>query len=467
MARNKHYGQTIENISIDNAGSEGKCIARWNGKVVFVNYASPGDVVDIKIIGRKRKFLIGEIVKFHHKAENRTEPVCEHFGLCGGCKWQHLSYPSQLEYKAQQVVDAFERIGKLDFPTPAPILPSDKVYGYRNKMEYTFSNSRWILQEEADSGADLDKNAAGFHIPGRYDKVLQLNTCHLQAEPTNKIRNWVTDYAKKNDLSFYDIKDKVGLLRNLILRNTSQGEWMVLFCFGERSEEINALLNAFCEAFNHIPSVLFVINEKANDTIYDLEVESFKGDPWINEKLGEFKYKIRAKSFFQTNSYQAKKLYDVVLDFAGVDEGDTVYDLYCGTGTIGLYLSQNAGKIVGIESVPQAIEDANENAKINGVDNAFFEVGDMRKIFDNDFINKYGKADVIITDPPRNGMHKDVVQQLALSNVAKIVYVSCNVATQARDLDLLRDYYTIEKVQPVDMFPQTHHVENVVLLTKI
>jgi len=467
LARNRHYGQLIENITIDNAGAEGKCIARWEGKVIFVSYAAPGDIVDLKIIGRKRKFLIGEIVKFHQKSTDRIEAKCEHFGLCGGCKWQHLSYKSQLRYKNQQVIDAFQRIGKLDFPEPLPIIGSENGFHYRNKMEYTFSNSRWILQEEADSGDDLDKNAVGFHIPGRYDKVLNLNTCHLQEEPTNEIRNWIAQYAKKEGLSFYDVKNKEGLLRNLIIRNTTLDEWMLLFSFGYKSEQIDPFLEAVASQFPKIQSILFVINDKPNDTIYDLDVVSFKGNPWINEKLGDFTYKIRAKSFFQTNSHQAKRLYDVVANFAEIESGDKVYDLYCGTGTIGLYLSKEAGKIVGIESVPQAIEDAHENAQNNGVSNAVFEVGDMRKVFDDRFVAKYGRADIIITDPPRSGMHKDVVEQLNHSGAPKIIYVSCNVATQARDLDLMREHYKIERVQPVDMFPQTHHVENVVLLTKI
>lgn len=467
MARNRHYGRIIEDLEILSAGAEGKSIARWNEQVVFVSYAAPGDVVDVRIVGRKRKFLIGEIVTIKKHSDLRTEPRCEHFGLCGGCKWQHLSYDAQLQLKAQQVTDAFQRIGHLDFPEPKEIRGSADIFQYRNKMEYTFSASRWILQEEADRGDELDKDAVGFHIPGRYDKVLHINTCHLQVEPTNDIRKWFYEAAKERDMSFYHVREHNGVMRNLILRNTVDGQWLVIAIFGEDHPKRADLLDAFCEAFPQVENVLYVINPKNNDTIYDLDVLVHKGKDHIMEKLGDRQYKIRAKSFFQTNPRQANTLYDVAKDFANVQQGEVLYDLYCGTGTIGLYLSENAGKIVGVESVEQAIQDAYENAELNGVKNAVFEVGDMRKVFDTGFIEKHGAPNVIVTDPPRNGMHKDVVEQINQSGAERVVYVSCNVATQARDLDLMRDHYRIVKLQPVDMFPHTHHVENVVLLERI
>lgn len=467
MARNRHYGRLIEDLEIISAGAEGKSIGRWNDKVVFVNYGAPGDVADVKVIGRKRKYLIGEIVNLKKRSKLRTEPKCAHFGLCGGCKWQHLTYEAQLKLKAQQVTDSFQRIGKLNFPEPGAILGSEETFQYRNKIEYTFSASRWILQEEADKGDALDKDAVGFHIPGRYDKVLHIDTCHLQSEPTNAVRKWFYDAAKERNLSFYNIREHQGLLRNLILRNTIDGQWMIIVIFGEEDQGRAELLDAFCEDFPEIGNVLYVINTKQNDTIYDLDVEVHKGQDHIIETIGDRKFKIRAKSFFQTNPRQAKTLYDVTKEFANVQKGEVLYDLYCGTGTIGLYLSENAGKIVGVESVEQAIQDAYENARMNGVENAAFEVGDMRKVFDSGFIEKHGAPHVIVTDPPRSGMHKDVVDQINQSGADRVVYVSCNVATQARDLDLMRDDYRIVKVQPVDMFPHTHHVENVVLLQKI
>jgi 23S rRNA (uracil1939-C5)-methyltransferase len=468
LARNPHYGKVIEAIRIDNAGAEGKSIARWDGKVVFVPYAAPGDLVDLKIVGKKKKFLFGEIERIIEKGEDRVEPTCQHFGLCGGCKWQHLNYNAQLRYKEQQVRDAFDRIGKLEYPALEPIIAAPQQFGYRNKMEYTFSNNRWMTREEVEGGGELDKNAVGFHIPGRYDKVLQIEKCHLQAEPTNDIRNWILAHAQSKSYSFYDIRTHEGLLRNLILRNTTAGEWMVLLSFGEDDQEaIQDILQNLSEHFPNLACILYVINTKVNDTIYDLDIHAYKGNAWITQTLGDKEFRIRAKSFFQTNPEQAKTLYDVAKDFADIKETDSVFDLYCGTGTIGLYMADKAKKMVGVESVPQAIVDANENAKRNGISNAVFEVGDMMKIFTSDFLGRHGIPDIIITDPPRSGMHPKVVEQLNQSGVERIVYVSCNAATQARDLDLMREHYRIEKVQPVDMFPQTHHVENVVLLKRI
>lgn len=466
--RNSHYGTILRDIVIERAGAEGKSIAHWDGKVVFVNYAAPGDVADVRITGRKKRFLLGEIVEIKRASELRTSPQCEHFGLCGGCKWQHLSYSAQLKFKEQQVRDAFDRIGKLDYPEIRPILGTESIYGYRNKVEYTFCNSRWMLQEEIESGETLSRNAAGFHMPGRFDKVLHLNTCHLQTEPTNAIRNWFFNHALSNGFTFFDTKTKIGFLRNLILRNSLSGEWMLLLIVGEDDEEkIHNVLKEFQANFPEIPNLLYVINTKANDTIYDLEVHTYAGKPWITEQLGDRRFIIQAKSFFQTNSAQAVQLYDTVKEFAKVCPGEVVYDLYCGTGSIGIYLAEEGVSIVGIDSVPDAIKDAYENAKLNNIDRVVYEAGDMRNLFNPEFLSKHGRPDVLVTDPPRSGMHPAVIEQLNALRVPRLIYVSCNAATQARDLDLMRDVYRIVQVQPVDMFPHTHHVENVVLLELI
>ncbi|MCB9245172.1 MAG: 23S rRNA (uracil(1939)-C(5))-methyltransferase RlmD [Flavobacteriales bacterium] len=466
--RNSHYGKVLPDITIERAGAEGKSIAHWDGKVVFVSYGAPGDVADLRVTGRKKRFLLAEIDKLKTPSESRTSPRCEHFGLCGGCKWQHLSYSAQLTFKAQQVRDAFDRIGKLDYPEIRPILGSEQEFGYRNKVEYTFCNSRWMLQEEIDSGLELPKDAAGFHMPGRFDKVLHLNTCHLQAEPTNRVRNWFFDYARTHGISFFDVKEKTGFLRNLILRNNRRGEWLLLLVVGEENEkQVHAILEACASAFPEIGNLLYVYNTKANDTIYDLPVHTFKGNAWIQEELGNRTFKIQAKSFFQTNSAQAVRLYDTVKEFASVQKGDVIYDLYCGTGSIGIYLAEDDVSLVGIDSVPDAIRDAYENAALNGIEKVSYTAGDMRNLFNPDFLKEHGRPDVLVTDPPRSGMHPVVVEQLNALRVPKLVYVSCNAATQARDLDLMRDVYRIVQVQPVDMFPHTHHVENVVLLELI
>jgi len=461
----KLYGKLLENITIDAAGAEGKCITRWEGKVVFVKNAVPGDVCDLKIVGKKRKFLLGEIVKLHSPGPSRVEPFCEHFGTCGGCKWQQMAYADQLAFKTQQVKDAFDRIGKVEYDHIPDAIGSEHTTFYRNKMEYTFSHSRWLTREQLEGEDFIEEPGLGFHVPQRFDKIVHVNTCWLQDDVANQIRNWCFDYALDKELTFYNARAQEGLLRNLMLRCNRKGEWMVLITFKYDEPEVsNAMLEAMKNQFPMIKSLLFSVNEKVNDSIYDLDIVKYDGADYLTENLEELTFKIRPKSFFQTNPTQAEVLYNTALDFANLSGQENVYDLYCGTGTISLFLARNAKKVVGIESVPQAIEDAHENAAANGINNCAFVVGDMKDELNDAFTALHGKPDVIVTDPPRAGMHKDVVEQIVKLKAPKVVYVSCNPATQARDLDLLRDVYEIEKVQPVDMFPHTHHVENVVLL---
>ena len=442
-------------------------IARYDGRVIFVKHAVPGDIADLRIIGKKKKFLIAEISKLIQSSPDREDPFCKHFGTCGGCKWQQMNYDAQLGFKQQQVKDAFDRIGKLEYKEIRPIIGSDKTRFYRNKLEFTFSNKRWLLPDENKEGDDLEMNAVGFHVPGRFDKVLDIQECHLQDDLSNRIRNHIRDYALNKGLSFYDLRNGGGLLRNLIIRNTEIGEWLVVLSFYENDmPSIEGLLNDIKDNFPGITSLMYVINQKPNDTLYDQEIKLWHGRNHIIEKLGNLQFKIQPKSFFQTNSRQAEVLYDEARKLARLTGVETVYDLYSGTGTISLYMAEKAGKVIGIESVDQAVHDAHENAVLNNISNCSFLCGDMKDIFNEGFIAEHGRPDVVITDPPRAGMHPKVVSQLNLSGVPKIVYVSCNPATQARDLDLMRDYYAIEYIQPVDMFPHTHHVENVVLLTK-
>ncbi|MBO6514947.1 MAG: 23S rRNA (uracil(1939)-C(5))-methyltransferase RlmD [Bacteroidia bacterium] len=460
------YGKLLENITIEVAGAEGNCIARWEGKVVFVKNAVPGDVCDLRIIGKKKKFLLGEIVTLHKSGKDRVDPFCDFFGSCGGCKWQQMQYPAQLEFKTQQVRDAFDRIGKLEYDTVPGALGSELTQFYRNKMEYTFSHSRWLTREQLNSEEFIEEPGLGFHVPQRFDKIVHIEKCWLQEDTANKIRNWCFEYALTNKLSFYNARSQEGLLRNLMLRNNRKGDWMVLLTFKYNEEKvIRDMLDSLSKQFPMITSLLFSINEKVNDSIYDLDIKCYQGEAFLTEHLEELQFKIRPKSFFQTNPTQAEVLYRTALDFAGLTGEENVYDLYCGTGTISLFLARNAKSVVGIESVPQAIEDANENARANGINNCRFVVGDMKDELNDEFTTTYGKPDVVVTDPPRAGMHKDVVEQLLKLKPPKLVYVSCNPATQARDLDLMRDVYQIDQVQPVDMFPHTHHVENVVLLS--
>ncbi|MHA7832805.1 MAG: 23S rRNA (uracil(1939)-C(5))-methyltransferase RlmD, partial [Flagellimonas sp.] len=430
--------------------------------------ALPGDVVDVMTTKKRKAYFEGVATNFHTLSDKRTEPVCEHFGVCGGCKWQHMGYEHQLHFKQKEVENNLKRIGNLELPETTPILGSKAQYFYRNKMEFSFSDSRWLTQEEINSDIEIeDRNALGFHIPGMWDKILDIKKCHLQKDPSNAIRLETKNFANKNGLTFFNPRRQEGLLRTLMIRTSSTGEIMVLIQFFEENKEYRELLlNHLKETFPEITALLYVINSKGNDTIYDQEVICFAGRNHIFEEMEGLQFKINAKSFYQTNSAQAYELYKVARDFAGLTGEELVYDLYTGTGTIAQFISKNARKVVGVESVPEAIEDAKANALHNNISNTEFFVGDMKNVFNNAFIEEHGQPDVIITDPPRDGMHKQVVEQLLQVAPPKIVYVSCNSATQARDLALMKEKYKVTKVQPVDMFPQTHHVENVVLLEK-
>ena len=459
----------FEGVKVVDTASKGKTVAKTDqGAIIFLNSGVPGDVVDISTYKKRKGFYEGNIVKFHTLSEHRTEPVCEHFGVCGGCKWQHMKYDAQLIFKQKEVTENLKRIGKLDLPELKPILAVENPYWYRNKMEFSFSNQRWLTKEEVDSGIEINQNALGFHKPGMWDKIVDVDKCHLQADPSNAIRNFVRSYANKNELTFFDPKNQVGFLRSLMIRTTSTDEVMiVLQIFHKEDAILFPLLDAVATEFTNLISIQYVINGKANDTIYDQEIVCYKGQDFITEVMEDLQFKITAKSFYQTNSLQAYELYKVVRELADLKGDELVYDLYTGTGTIAQFVAQNALKVVGVDVVPDSIDAAKTNAIHNKIDNVFFETGDMKDIFTEDFITRHGKASVVITDPPRDGMHKGVVKQLLDLNPKRIVYVSCNSATQARDLSLMKENYRVIASQAVDMFPQTHHVENVVLLEKI
>lgn len=479
MSRKKKPLPLLEDVEISGVAAEGKAIARVsldssgeNKLALFVPYAAPGDIADIQIDRRKHSFAEGHIVMLNKASDERVEPVCKHFGLCGGCRWQHLPYTAQLRYKQQQVVDALTRIGHVQLPEVTPISGSEKIYGYRNKMEYTFSAKKWRTWEEMRSGEVFtdSPHALGFHIPGGFDKVLHIEQCHLQAEPGNRIRNWLFDYAEEHGLDFYDIKTNTGLLRTLMLRTASTGQLMIVVVFGREDAAIHTLLEDMAKEWPEINSLLYVVNCKLNDSIADQEVKVFKGLPYIEEEMEGLRFRVNAKSFYQTNSRQAYVLYSIVRDlaFKGREETERpiVYDLYTGTGTIANFIGRRAGKVVGIEYVEEAIADARLNADVNGIANTRFYAGDMKDILSDAFIEENGRPEIIITDPPRAGMHPDVVATIMRSAPEVIVYVSCNPATQARDLQLLDSDYEITDVHPVDMFPHTHHVENVVRLQR-
>jgi len=455
----------LEEVTIENIGAEGKSIARVDNVVVFVKGAVPGDVADLQVFRKKGRYMEARVVKYHSYSNQRTEPFCDHFGVCGGCKWQHLPYARQLFYKQQQVEDAFRHIAGIEIPEALPILPSDPTTHYRNKLEYTFSNHRWLLDHETGSDTQLEHtNAVGLHVPGRFDKVVDLQTCHLQAEPTNQLRNHLREQALDKKLSFYDHRTNEGLLRNLIIRNTTLGEVMVILSVQFDEPVVYELLESVKETFPDLTSLMYTINPKKNETLFDQEIITYAGRDHIFEKLEDLTFKIGPKSFFQTNSYQALNLYQKTREFADLKGDETVYDLYTGTGTIANFMASRAGKIVGIESVPESIEDAKINSEINKIGNTRFFTGDMKDIFTDSFINEHGKPEVIITDPPRAGMHTRVVDQILKIAPRRIVYVSCNPATQARDVEMLGHSYEVKKIQPVDMFPHTHHVENIALL---
>ena len=476
MARNKKPLPLLENITIEAVAAEGKCLFHWNELVVFVPFCVPGDICDIQIRRKKHSFAEGEVVRFVKKSEVRAVPFCRHFGVCGGCKWQNLPYEEQLKYKQQQVYDQLHRIGKIELPEFRPILGSVKTQEYRNKLDYGCANKRYLTKDEItalpkdESQSLKDVPAIGFHITGAFDKILPIEKCWLMDDLHNRIRNDIRDYAIKHGLSFFDLRAQVGLLRDVIIRNSASGEWMVIiqFHYDETGGEKEALdlLQHVADSFPEITSLLYLDNQKCNDTIGDQEILVFKGENHIFELMEDLKFKVGPKSFYQTNTEQAYHLYSVAREFAGLTGNEMVYDLYTGTGTIANFVAKKAKKVIGIEYVPEAIEDAKINSDINGIKNTLFYAGDMKDILTDDFIAKHGRPDVIITDPPRAGMHPDVAKTILRASPERIVYVSCNPATQARDLQDLDEAYKVVEVQPVDMFPHTPHVENVVLLKR-
>jgi len=466
---NKHAkkipAEVLREVEIQDMVAEGKCIVRHENLVIFVTQVAPGDVVDLRITRSKKNFLEAVPTHFHKYSELRVEPFCQHFGTCGGCKWQHLGYDTQVQYKQQQVEDTLQRIGKVEMPAVLPIAHSPALQYYRNKLEFTFSSLSWLTEEQIKSGAEFDRRALGFHTPGRFDKIIDVEHCWLQPEPSNSIRLAVRDYAREHDLPFGNLVKQTGLLRNLIIRTAeSTGELMVILQCYRQHDALVPLLDYIYAKFPEITSLNYVLNDKGNETFHDLEVVCYKGKPYIEEEMEGLRFRVGPKSFYQTNSAGAYNLYKIARDFAQLSGNELVYDLYTGAGTIANFVARQARHVVGVEYVEQAVQDARVNSEINGVTNTEFYAGDMKDVLSADFIQQHGRPDVVITDPPRAGMHPDVVQRLLEMRAPRIVYVSCNPATQARDLELLDEAYKVVKVQPVDMFPHTHHVENVVLL---
>lgn len=469
MSRKKTDRIVFENVEVLDAGAKGVSVAKApDGKIIFLPNVVPGDVVDVQTMKKRKAYYEGKAIAFHQFSEHRVEPICQHFGSCGGCKWQNMDYNRQLFYKHQEVYNNLKRIGKIELPEFEPILGSKEQFFYRNKMEFSFSSSRWLTDDEIKSGEELGReNALGFHIPKMWDKILDIQKCHLQADPSNAIRNEIRAFANANNMEFFNPREMTGLLRTLMIRTASTGEIMVLIQFlQEDVEKRTLLLNHLLKTFPNITSLQYVINGKGNDTIYDQDVKLFHGRDYILEEMEGLHFSINAKSFYQTNSEQAYNLYAITREFAGLTGEELVYDLYTGTGTIAQFVSKQAKKVIGVEAVPEAIADAKLNAERNNITNCEFFVGDMKNVFNDEFIAAHGHPDVIITDPPRDGMHKDVVDQILKIAPNRVVYVSCNSATQARDLALMDEMYRVVRVRPVDMFPQTHHVENVVLLEK-
>jgi len=462
--RNSQERLVFNDIAIIDIAEEGKGVGKTDDLVLFVEKAIPGDVVDVELMRKKKSFGEGRIQTLKKASEYRVEPFCEHFGVCGGCKWQHMTYDAQLLFKQQSVENALTRIGKVDTSSMEPILASGQTEYYRNKLEYTFSNKKWLTTLD-DNVEDMNMDALGFHVPGRFDKILNVSHCYLQEDPSNVLRNSVREFAVANALSFYDLRDHSGVLRNLIIRISSTGELMVIVVFAYPEEgQVELLMSFIKDKFPSISSLLYIINQKKNDTIFDQEIEIYNGRDFIYEEMEGLKFKVGPKSFYQTNSAQAYELYKITRDFAGLSGDELVYDLYTGAGTIANFVAKYAKEVIGVEYVPSAIEDAKINSEINGVKNTKFYAGDMKDVLTASFIAKHGKPDVVITDPPRAGMHTDVVARLLEMESPKIVYVSCNAATQARDLTLLAEKYDVVRIKPVDMFPHTQHVENVVLL---
>ena len=482
MARKRKPLPLLENITIEAVAAEGKCITRVDDQVIFVPFCVPGDVVDLQVVKKKHKYCEAKVVRFIKKSDVRQEPMCEHFGICGGCKWQNLPYEEQIKAKQKQVEDQLTRIGKIELPEFRPIMGSVKTQEYRNKIEFGCSNKRWFTaeelaqlpQKEEETITSLKErhaqNAIGFHITGAFDKIYPIKKCWLMDDLCNEIRNFVFEYADSHDYTFYDLREQHGLLRNMMIRNSNTGEWMLVFQFhyDEEGDEQRALelMQQVADKFPQISSLMYVDNQKGNDTINDLDLILFKGNDHIFELMEDLKFKVGPKSFYQTNTEQAYHLYCVAREFANLTGNELVYDLYTGTGTIANFVAHKAKKVIGIEYVPEAIEDAKVNSQVNNIENTLFYAGDMKDILTNEFIAQHGRPDVIITDPPRAGMHPDVVNVILNAAPNRIVYVSCNPATQARDLQLMDDHYKVAAVQPVDMFPHTPHVENVVLLEK-
>ncbi len=465
MGRKKEL-QVLEKVLITDIGAEGNALARVDNQVVFVPMLIPGDVVDIMVRKKKKKFLEGSVVRFHEYSADRINPICKHFGVCGGCRWQHLPYRLQLHFKEKQVKDSLIRIGKVSLPDINPIIGSQEIFEYRNKLEYTFSDKRWLTREEVNSDSSFEQeDALGFHIPGLFDKVLDIRECHLQPEPSNAIRDAIRRFAHKNGYRFFNLRQQTGFLRNLIIRNASDGKVMVIVVFfHDEPERRNALLDHLAKEFKEISSLFYIINSKQNDSLSDQEPVLYKGDDHLMEIMDGLRYRIGPKSFYQTNTGQALKLYRIARDFAGLTGREIVYDLYTGTGTIANFVAPGASKVIGIEYIEDAVSDAVANSEMNNIKNTKFVAGDIKKVLSEQFLSENGHPDVIITDPPRAGMHEDVVKKIIIASPGRIVYISCNPSTQARDVLLLSEKYEVKTVQPVDMFPQTHHVENVVLL---
>ncbi|WP_258105798.1 23S rRNA (uracil(1939)-C(5))-methyltransferase RlmD [Marinoscillum sp. MHG1-6] len=459
------HNKIVEDLEITGISAEGKSIAKKDGKVYFIGLGAPGDKVDIQVRGKRKGIFEGDIIKTHHSSSHRTTPVCEHFGICGGCKWQHINYGAQLQFKFEHVKENLKKISKVELPELQPIIGSIDTFFYRNKLEFTFSNNRWLTRSEIDSGEDFSRNALGFHIPRRFDKILHIDKCHLQAEPSNNIRLSVHKFAEEHSIPFFDLKDQTGLLRNLIIRTASTGYIMVIVQFYHEDDKNELLLEHLKNSFPEITSLQYIINPKQNETFYDLPVHVYAGEPFITEQMEGLSFRVGPKSFYQTNSKQAYELYKVARSFADLKGDEVVYDLYTGTGTIANFVAGQAAKVIGVESVEEAIIDARKNSELNNITNTTFLAGDMKDMFTDHFVKKHGHPDVIITDPPRAGMHPKVIEVLNRIKPERLVYVSCNPATQARDLQLLDEAFIVRKIQPVDMFPQTHHVENVVLLT--
>lgn len=466
VSRKRKPYPLLEGVVITDVAAEGNALARVDDMVVFAPYGAPGDVVDIRVTKKRKSYAEGRIERIISPGESRVAPVCSHFGVCGGCRWQHLPYELQLQCKQRQVTDALERIAKVELPAISPIKGSSRIWEYRNKMEYTFSNRRWLTREQMESGEVFDdRDGAGFHISGAFDKVLDIERCHLQDDFSNRLRLFIRDYGRSHGMTFYDLREQHGLLRTLMVRIASTGEIMAVMSFGEDDgPRIRELLDAVRAEFPQITSLLYVVNLKANDTISDQEIITHSGRDYIEEEMEGLRFRIGPKSFYQTNSQQAYELYKVAREFAGLTGGELVYDLYTGTGTIANFVSTRARRVIGIEYVPEAIEDAKVNSAVNGIGNTEFFAGDMKDVLTDEFIARHGRPDVIIVDPPRAGMHADVVKVIMDAAPRRIVYVSCNPATQARDLAMLDAAYRVTAVQPVDMFPHTHHVENVVRL---